>query len=66
MKGTVKWYNYRKGYGFIQGEDGREVFVHRTALPMGTDIDENDQVEYEIEKSERGPKATNVIKLKNT
>ena len=65
MKGIVKWYNYRKGYGFIQGEDGNEVFVHRTALPMGTGIDENDQVEYEIEKSERGPKATNVMKLKN-
>ena len=65
MKGTVKWYNHFKGYGFIQGEDGKEVFVHRTALPLGTDIDENDSVEYEIEKSERGPKATNVKKLKN-
>jgi CspA family cold shock protein len=42
MKGTVKWYDYRKGYGFIQGEDGKEIFVHRTALPMGTGIDEND------------------------
>jgi len=65
MKGTVKWYNHFKGYGFIQGEDGKDVFVHRTALPMGTDIDENDPVEYEMEKSERGPKATNVKKLKN-
>jgi CspA family cold shock protein len=65
MKGIVKWYNHFKGYGFISGEDGLEVFVHRTALPMGTDIDENDQVEYEIEKSERGPKAMNVKKLKN-
>jgi len=65
MKGTVKWYNHFKGYGFIQGEDGKEVFVHRTALPLGTDIDENDSVEYEIEKSERGPKATNVKMVKN-
>ena len=65
MKGTVKWYDYRKGYGFIQGEDGKEIFVHRTALPMVTGIDENDQVEYEIEKLERGLKATNVMKLKN-
>ena len=65
MKGIVKWYNYRKGYGFIQGEDGKDVFVHNTAIPMGTSIDENDQVEYDIEKSERGPKATNIKKLNN-
>jgi len=65
MKGTVKWYNHFKGYGFISGEDGTDVFIHRTALPMGTDIDENDKVEYEIEKSERGPKAINVKKLEN-
>ena len=65
MKGTVKWYNRRKGYGFIQGEDGEEVFVHRTAIPMGTDLYEEDQVEYEIEKSDRGQRATNLKKLKN-
>ena len=65
MKGTVKWYNHFKGYGFISGEDGTDVFIHRTALPMGTDIDENDPVEYEMEKSERGPKATNVKMVKN-
>jgi CspA family cold shock protein len=65
MKGTVKWYNHFKGYGFISGEDGTDVFVHRTALPMGTDIDENDEVEYEIEKSERGPKAIKVKMIKN-
>ena len=35
MEGTVKWYNSRKGYGFIQGEDGKDVFVHRTSVPMG-------------------------------
>ena len=34
MKGTVKWYNPRKGYGFIEGEDGKDVFVHRTAVPL--------------------------------
>ena len=65
MKGTVKWYNHFKGYGFISGEDGKDVFVHRTALTTGTDIDENDSVEYEIETSERGPKALNVKMLKN-
>jgi len=65
MKGTVKWYNPRKGYGFIQGEDGNDVFVHSTALPMGTDIAENDQVEYQIEDSERGQRATKVKMLKD-
>ena len=65
MKGTVKWYNHFKGYGFISGEDGVEVFVHRTALPEGIEIEENDQVEYKIEKSERGPKAINIKKLEN-
>lgn len=63
MKGTVKWYNDRKGYGFIQGEDGTDVFVHRTALPMGTFLNEGDQVEFEIEESDRGPKAANIKKL---
>ena len=66
MKGTIKWYNTMKGYGFIQGEDGKDVFVHRTAIPMGTDLYEEDTVEYEIEESERGPHAINVRKLKNT
>lgn len=65
MKGTVKWYNPRKGYGFIQGEDGNDVFVHSTTLPMGTDIAQNDQVEYQIEDSERGQRATKVKMLKD-
>lgn len=63
MKGTIKWYNPRKGYGFIMGEDGKEIFVHQTDIPMGTDLNEEDPVEFEIEKSDRGPKAKNVKKL---
>ena len=62
MKGTVKWYNARKGYGFIEGEDGKDVFVHRTSLPSGIFLNEGDKVEFEIEESDRGPKATNVKK----
>jgi len=65
MKGTIKWYNGLKGFGFIQGEDGTDVFVHRTALPMGIDLYEGDSVEYQVEDSERGPRATDVKMLKN-
>jgi CspA family cold shock protein len=63
MKGTVKWYNDMKGFGFISDEGGTDVFVHRTAIPMGTGLYEGDQVEYEIEDSDRGQRATNVKKL---
>lgn len=62
MKGSIKWYNTRKGYGFIQGEDGKDVFVHRSSVPSGTLLQEGDKVEYELETSERGPKAINVKK----
>jgi CspA family cold shock protein len=65
MKGTVKWYNDMKGYGFIEGEDGNDVFVHRTAIPMDIRLYEGDKVEYEIEDSDRGQRATNLKKLKN-
>jgi hypothetical protein len=40
MKGTVKWYNSMKGFGFIRGEDGKDVFVHSSVLPPGIAIDE--------------------------
>ncbi len=62
MKGTVKWYNARKGYGFIEGEDGKEIFVHRTSIPEDMALNDGDQVEYEIEESDRGPKAKDVKK----
>ena len=64
MKGTIKWYNDMKGFGFIANEDGKEVFVHRTAIPAETGLYEGDQVEYEIEESDRGQRAANVKKLK--
>ena len=63
MKGTVKWYNTRKGYGFIEGEDGKDVFVHRSSIPTGIYINEGDKVEYEVEESERGPNAKDIKKL---
>jgi len=63
MKGKIKWYNSFKGYGFIEGEDEKDVFVHQTAIPEGTHLDEGDEVEFEVEKGEKGPSAVNVKKL---
>ena len=63
MKGTIKWYNARKGYGFVRGEDEKEVFVHRSELPEGTNLDEGDQISYDIENSEKGLQAKNIKKL---
>jgi len=64
MKGTVKWYNSRKGYGFITGEEGKDVFVHKSAIPEEIGyLNEGDKVEYEVEESERGQNAKNIKKL---
>jgi cold shock protein len=63
MKGTVKWYNAMKGFGFIEGDDG-DIFVHRTSVPAGTELYEGDTVEFDTEESERGPKAINIVKVK--
>ena len=60
MEGTVKWYNDRKSYGFIEIEDGKDVFVHRNALSEGTILNEGDSVEFDIELSPKGPQAINV------
>jgi len=65
MKGTIKWYNDMKGFGFISGEDGKEVFVHRTSIPTGTTLNEGDMVEYQIEDSDRGQRAKNLQKQQN-
>jgi CspA family cold shock protein len=63
MKGKIKWYNARKGYGFIEGEDGKDIFLHRSSIPEGTYLNEGDQVEYDIEDSDKGPQGKNVKKL---
>ena len=60
MKGTVKFFNEMKGFGFIAGEDGKEYFVHRSALEEGASLSENDSVEFDVEQGDRGPKAANV------
>ena len=60
MKGTVKFFNTGKGFGFIAGEDGKEYFVHQSALADGTMLRENDAVTFDVEEGDRGPKASNV------
>ena len=60
MKGTVKFFNEMKGFGFIAAEDGKEIFVHQTALEEGVTLHENDAVTFEVEQGDRGPKAVNV------
>ena len=61
VKGRVKWFNDQKGFGFIEVEDGKDVFVHRTAiLGEGFTLREGDEVEFEISQGTKGPQATNV------
>ena len=62
MKGTVKFFNAGKGFGFIAGEDGKEYFVHMSALEEGVTLNDNDSVEFDVEEGDRGPKAVNVRK----
>jgi CspA family cold shock protein len=65
LKGTVKWFNAEKGYGFIQVEGGDDVFVHFSAIQGDgfKTLDEGQEVEFEITQGNRGPQAANVIKL---
>lgn len=60
MEGKVKWFNTMKGYGFLEGDDGEEYFVHRTAIAEGTMIKENDKVSFEPSEGDRGKQAKNV------
>lgn len=65
--GVVKWFSNRKGYGFIEQEDGDDIFVHHSAINMSgfRTLSEGDRVTFEIEVGERGPAAKNVEKQSN-
>ena len=64
MTGKVKWFNAAKGYGFITGDDGKEVFVHFSAIQADgyKTLDEGQAVEYEVNDGDKGPQAVNVNK----
>ena len=64
-EGTVKWFSNKKGYGFIQQEDGNDLFVYHSEINMSgfKTLAEGEQVTFEVEDSDRGPKAKNVEKV---
>jgi len=63
--GTVKWFNDEKGFGFITGQDNKDIFVHHTAIQGEgfRSLAEGQEVTYDIESDARGDKAVNVVKL---
>ncbi len=64
IKGTVKWFNNAKGFGFIGRDDGPDVFVHYSAIQGEgyKSLQEGDQVEFEVVQGQKGPQAENVTK----
>ena len=65
--GTVKWFNADKGFGFITGEDGNDVFAHFSAIQSDgfKTLDEGQAVTFDTEEGPRGLQATNIVKLNN-
>ncbi len=63
--GTIKWFNSKKGFGFIKHENGEDVFVHYSAIEMPgfKTLSEGEQVQYEIHESEKGLSAAKVVKV---
>lgn len=65
MQGKVKWFNAEKGFGFIEREEGDDVFVHFSAIQQDgyKSLEEGQKVEFDIVEGARGPQAANVVKL---
>ncbi|MCD6082830.1 cold-shock protein [Candidatus Aerophobetes bacterium] len=64
-EGTVKWFDDRKGYGFIERSNGKDVFVHFSNIQTEgfKSLKEGEKVSFEVEETERGPQAVKVVKL---
>ena len=64
-KGTVKWFNNQKGFGFISDEQGNDVFVHYSGIQSNgfKSLEEGQEVEFEVNEGQKGPQAVNVVKL---
>tara|TARA_Y100000034_G_scaffold134463_1_gene202977 strand:+ start:786 stop:1157 length:372 start_codon:yes stop_codon:yes gene_type:complete len=60
MEGTVNWFNIKKGYGFVKGEDGKDYFVHYSAVPQGVFLKEGDRISFEPARTDKGEQAQNV------
>jgi CspA family cold shock protein len=64
-EGVIKWFNANKGYGFIKREEGQDLFVHFSSITMNgyKTLAEGDKVSFEVEDTDRGPQAKNVVKV---
>lgn len=65
QQGTVKWFNAKKGFGFISDAEGKDVFVHFSALNMDgfKELKDGERVEFEVTEGEKGPQAANVSRI---
>ena len=66
MKGTVKWFNQEKGFGFITGEDGEDVFAHFSQIQKDgfKTLNEGEEVTFDVTEGAKGPQATNIVVAK--